>query len=132
LLPVGSFLFGMTSSPTRSNEGRFYYSSNASREWSVEYDQQSYIEVDPRVTHCWTKLTPLIWDRRIGGGDPRTEHFLDRSASHGVGSGVAIPLRDDSRARMIFSVHAAPSLIDEAARIAWAEALGDIMLLAVH
>ncbi len=33
---------------------------------------------------------------------------------------------------MIFSVHAAPRLIDDATQIAWAETLGDIMLLAVH
>lgn len=127
-----SFLFGMTTSPTRRNEGRFYYSTDAPREWIAEYDHESYIEIDPRVEHCWTHLTPLIWDRQIACGKPRLEHFLERASHHGVGSGVAIGFRGNSDSRIGFSVHSPSRDVSESVRRAWTGLLGDIALLAVH
>jgi hypothetical protein len=55
-------------------------------DWVAEYDRNSYIEIDPRVSYGWsTWPTPLIWDRRIAAGEPAVSCFS--SARREVWSG---------------------------------------------
>ena len=95
-----SFIYAMTTSESLNNGARFHCCSSAPRDWIAEYDQASYVEIDPRVTHSWTQLTPLMWDRTIGSGRSDVEVFLDRAALYGIGSGVCIPMRDEGHSRI--------------------------------
>jgi LuxR family quorum-sensing transcriptional regulator LasR len=127
-----SFVFGMTTAHRPDKDSQFYFCTSAPPQWAAEYDAESYIEIDPRIAHCWIKLVPLIWDAKIANGDPRIERFLDRAALHGIGSGACVTLRDDSHAKVMFSVNSPNRHISAEMRDAWSARLGDIMLLAVH
>lgn len=127
-----SFVFGMTTAQRPDRDSQFYFCTSAPPQWAAEYDSKSYIEIDPRIAHCWIKLVPLIWDVQIANGNPKIERFLDRAALHGIGSGACVTLRDDSHAKIIFSVNAPNRRLSAETRDAWSIRLGDIMLLAVH
>lgn len=127
-----SFVFGMTTAQRPDKDSQFYFCTSAPPQWAAEYDAQSYIEIDPRIAHCWVRLVPLIWDAQIANGDPKIEQFLDRAARHGIGSGACVTLRDDFHAKVMFSVNASSRHLSAATRSAWTSCLGDIMLLAVH
>ena len=97
-----SFVYGMSLAKTHRRDETFYVWGTVSREWLEEYDQRSYIEIDPRVHYGWEVLPPpLIWDQTIGQGDPKTKEFLARAAEYGIGSGVAVYLRDDNSKIMV-------------------------------
>jgi len=131
-LGFGSFILAVTTFPRLHNDGQFYFCTSVPLEWVAEYDRRSYIEIDPRTIHCWSKLTPLIWDRRIAGSDPRRMELFERAAFYGVGSGVCIGLRGDPHSHAMLGLNAPARDVDAACAASWAAALGDIMLLAVH
>ena len=90
-----SFLYAVGTSKNLHHDERFYLWTTVPAEWIAEYDKNSYIEVDPRVSYGWSMWpTPLIWDRRIAANNSGVEAFLIRAAKYGVGSGLAIYLRD--------------------------------------
>ncbi len=131
-LGFDTFVLGMTTAETLRSDSRFYYCTNATSERVAQYDQRSYVEIDPRIVHAWTKLAPFIWDRRIGRGDPRVEEFLDTAASWGVGSGICVPMRGDYNSHAFFAVNAPARDVTPAIASAWMAALGDLTVLAVH
>ncbi len=124
-----SFTYGLTTAAHLRNEERFYCWTTAPPAWIAEYDRESYIEIDPRILHGWTDLTPLIWDRRLARGNRRTEFFLDRAATYGIGSGVNVFLRDASRARIMVGLSSAERELTPARIEEIAQRLGDFQLL---
>lgn len=123
-----SFLFGMTTANSLRDDGKFYWSSSASPEWCAEYDQQSYIEIDPRVEYAWSNVTPKIWDRMIAGDNAVVQRFLDRAAFWGIGSGVCVPFRD-GYARIFMSLNSSRRDADVPK---WTSELGLYLLFTVH
>jgi len=90
-----TFVYGVATGRALKRDERYYFWSTAPNEWVAEYDQRSFVEVDPRITYAWTSLPPpLIWDQGIADGTPTVETFLERAAHHGIGSGVALYLHD--------------------------------------
>jgi len=83
------------------DDERVFVWTTAPPDWVREYDQQSYIEVDPRVKIGWELPLPFIWDGSIQTDDPRALHFLDRAAAAGVGSGLALYFINDAYAVMV-------------------------------
>jgi DNA-binding CsgD family transcriptional regulator len=132
--PLGfdTFFFGMATAATLTNDSRYYFCTNASLQRIAEYDQRSYIEVDPRVVHAWNSVIPFAWDRRVGMGNPKVEAFLEDAARWGVGSGICVPLRGELNSRSVFAVNTAKRDLDDETRQAWSKMLGDIVLLAMH
>lgn len=123
-----SFIYGLTTAPHLSSEERFYCWTTAPSAWVTEYDRKSYIEIDPRVHHGWTEVTPFIWDRQIARGNTKIERFLDRAAYYGIGSGVDVFLRDARRARIMVGLNS-PNRDLSPERIAEISTrLGDFML----
>ena len=131
-LGFDSFILAVTTFPRLRNEGRFYFCTSVPLQWVAEYDRRSYIEIDPRTIHCWNNLTPLIWDRRIAGSDPQRVKLFDEAARYGVGSGVCVGLRGDPHSHAMLGVNVAERDVNAARARMWTEAMGDIMLLAVH
>ena len=90
-----SFLYAVGTSKNLRQDERFYIWTTVPPDWVSEYDRNSYIEIDPRVSYGWSMWpTPLLWDRRIAAGNEKVKAFLARAAKFGVGSGLAIYLRD--------------------------------------
>jgi DNA-binding CsgD family transcriptional regulator len=126
----GSFMYGVGTGKTLHRDERYFVWSTVSAEWIAEYDQKSYVEIDPRVTHAWTTLPPpLVWDKNIANGDAKIEAFLERAAANGIGSGVAIYLHDyDSK--VLVALNQAQRVISEVRRAEITRVLGDAMQLA--
>lgn len=97
-----SFVYGMSLSKTHRRDEHFYVWGTVDKAWLAEYDQNSYIEIDPRVTYGWETLPPpLIWDASIANQNNAYLPFLNRAATYGIGSGVAVYLRDDTSKIMV-------------------------------
>jgi LuxR family transcriptional regulator, activator of conjugal transfer of Ti plasmids len=127
-----SYILAVTTFPILRNDGHFYFSTSVPLAWIVEYDRHSYIEIDPRTIHSWHNLTPLIWDRRIGAGDPKREELFDRAAGYGIGSGVCLGMRGDPHSHAMLGLIVAARDVSDAQARQWAGIKGDITLLAVH
>jgi len=90
-----TFLYAVGTSKELHRDERFFLWTSVPREWVAEYDAQSYIEIDPRVAHGWSLWPPpLVWDRQMGRKNPAVARFLDRAATFGIGSGLAIYFRE--------------------------------------
>jgi DNA-binding CsgD family transcriptional regulator len=124
-----SFVYGMSLSKTHRRDERFYVWATVADGWLREYDQNSYIEIDPRVCYGWDVLPPpLIWDASLANGNHRIEHFLERASRFGIGSGVAVYLRDD-RGKIMVALSSPRRLLDAQARADYCAALGNVMHL---
>ena len=103
----GSFLYAVGTSKDLHHDERFYIWTTVPPEWVAEYDRNSYIEIDPRVRYGWSMWpTPLIWDQRIAGNEPKVKAFLTRAAKYGVGSGLVTYLRDGGN-KIMFALNRA-------------------------
>jgi DNA-binding CsgD family transcriptional regulator len=60
------------------------------REWIVRYEERNYLDIDPRIAAGFGSPIPLLWDRRVLGGSPAADAFLDDAARFGLCSGVVI------------------------------------------
>jgi DNA-binding CsgD family transcriptional regulator len=126
-----TFMYGMSTSMRPDHESRMFVFTTAPVEWVIRYDQMAYIEVDPRILLLWDSTLPLIWDQRtVRGAGPRTEAFLDDALSHGIASGVCMPLGDEVGTRVIVALNSTIPEIDEPRRVAIIRNLGDIVLFA--
>ncbi len=87
------------------------YFTTLPREWVVRYDQQAYVECDPRVLYSFESALPA----RLGPGQrarqesAKTDAFLADAAAHGVASGVAFPVYAGYPARTLVSLSYARS-----------------------
>ena len=119
---------GTAYAPTR--ESRSYVWTNLPLAWVRRYDQNSYIEVDPRATDAILHTTPMLWDRHTFPSTRRQRAFFDDAAEYGVCSGVAVGLRDANQAMAGFYLSSARPRIDYAERARILEIEGNILLLA--
>jgi DNA-binding CsgD family transcriptional regulator len=129
-LGFDGFTYGIGTAPTPTRESRSYVWTNLPGEWIRRYDQNAYIEVDPRVTDAVLHMTPMPWDRHCFPGTRRLNAFFDDAAEFGVCSGLAVGLRDPSRGLAGFYLSSARIRIDDAERLRVLEIQGDVLLLA--
>lgn len=64
--------------------------SNYSTQWRDTYDTDKLVHVDPTVTHCVTRSTPLIWEPKIFASRQQQEMY-EKACSHGLRSGLTLP-----------------------------------------
>ncbi len=129
-LGFDGFLYATASYHLRpNNDERIYYFTTLPRDWVARYDQQAYVECDPRVLYSFESALPLVWDQvSERGKSPKTDAFLLDAAAHGVASGVAFPVYAGIPARTLVSVSSALPVIDDARRAHIAARLGDIVI----
>ena len=124
-----SFMYAMTTDPRPHHDSRSYVWTTLPREWIEEYDKNSYVEVDPRITLTWGRTTPLICDASTVGGDVKVRHFLDHAAKYGIRSGVAVAFSDPTHARFGVAFNSPMSPVDNLRKQAIVDCLGSLMVL---
>ena len=125
-----SFMYGVATGQTLHRDERFFTWTTAPRGWVAEYDQNSYVEIDPRASYAFTSLSPpLIWDKRIANGDPKAELFLSRAATYGIGSGLAVFMLD-YQSRVLVCLNQPERRLTEKRRKQISKCMGDAMQLA--
>lgn len=129
-LGFDGFMYATASYHLRpNNDERIYVFTTLPREWVARYDQQAYVECDPRVLYSFESALPLVWDQQSERGrSAKTDAFLADAAAHGVGSGVAFPVYAGVPARTLVALNFSAPIIDEARRARIAANLGDIVL----
>ena len=130
-LGFDGFLYATASYHLRpNNDERIHYFTTLPQEWVARYDQQAYVECDPRVLYSFESALPLVWDQvSERGKNPKTDAFLLDAAAHGVGSGVAFPVYAGYPARTLVSMSSSTHVIDDARRAQIAANLGNIVIL---
>jgi DNA-binding CsgD family transcriptional regulator len=129
-LDFDGFMYATASYHLRpNNDERIYVFTTLPTPWVMRYDQQAYVECDPRVLYSFESALPLVWDQvSERGKSARTDAFLLDAAAHGVGSGIAFPVYAGYPARTLVALNFAAPVIDEARRAHIAATLGDIVL----
>jgi len=98
-LGFSSFMYGFTTTTSPTRESQVYFFATAPREWSLHYERENYIEIDPRITIAVKNTAPVPWDqeRAIAMAAPkhraRVERFLKDASRYGIRSGVSWVLR---------------------------------------
>lgn len=69
--------------------------SNYSEVWRDKYDAEKFSRIDPVVSHCLCKSTPLIWSPSLFSGR-RQQEMYEEASSHGIRSGVSLPIHGAS------------------------------------
>lgn len=121
-----TMLYGRAKTKHRGGDERFYFWTTVPSAWVAEYDQNSYVEIDPRVAFAWDSPPPLIWDASLGDHDPKVAMFLRRSSSYGVGSGLALYFSEDEYSILV-SLNRPEARLTTAQRLEMEDMIGDAM-----
>jgi DNA-binding CsgD family transcriptional regulator len=126
-----SFMYAIANYHLRpDNQERMYVYTTLPMDWVSRYDQQAYVECDPRVQRTFECALPLVWDRTSEmGRSARTDAFLEDAAAHGVGSGVAFSVYTGFPARTLVALNSRKRIISKAQRTDITLHLGEIVLL---
>jgi LuxR family quorum-sensing transcriptional regulator LasR len=65
--------------------------SNYPTLWLNTYDERKYQNIDPTVTHCKTKSTPLVWTSEVFS-TPKQKEMYQAACGYGLRSGVTLPI----------------------------------------
>ena len=64
--------------------------SNYPARWRHIYDSTKLANIDPVVSHCITRSTPLIWKPEIFSGRSQQEMY-EEACGHGIRAGLTLP-----------------------------------------
>jgi LuxR family transcriptional regulator, quorum-sensing system regulator LasR len=128
-----SFMYGATAAPYPHQESKSYVFTTLPRAWVQRYDQQAYIEVDPRVKRASETSLPLLWDQASERGKGhRIDSFLVDAAAHGVGSGVAFGAHDLRTGVVLVALNSSNAAISVDRRAEILRDLGNILLFGLY
>jgi len=63
---------------------------NYPAEWVKEYMETGYASLDPVVAHCFSKHTPIVWDKNTGKGEKVVEEFFQKAHNAGLRYGMSV------------------------------------------
>ena len=128
-----TFMYATSLSPRRGQEALSYVFTTLPREWVARYDQQAYIEIDPRVVRTFESALPFVWDQDSERGrSAAVDAYLDDAAAHGVASGVSFVIYSPIGGHILVAFNSARPEIDELRRFEIARNLGDMLLLGIY
>ncbi len=131
-LGFDTFMYGISASPCPDHESKTFVFTTLPRAWVVRYDEQAYIEIDPRVKRAQESAVPLVWDQTTERGhSAQVDAFLADAAAHGVSSGVAFGVHDSRAGLVVVALNSAQAEVDELRRGMISRNLGDIVLLGI-
>lgn len=68
-----------------------FLQSNYSSAWRDKYDVEKFHHIDPIVSHCLNKSTPLIWSPELFAARCQKEMY-EEASSYGIKSGITLPI----------------------------------------
>jgi DNA-binding CsgD family transcriptional regulator len=128
-LGFDSFVYGIATAPRPNRDSRTYVWTSLPGEWLVAYEQNAYIEIDPRVAAGLDRASPFIWDAASIKGTKRVRRFLDHAARYGVCSGVVVAFSTPSGSRVGFGLNSALSPLPPERHAEITRHLGTLMIL---
>ena len=126
-----SFTYTGSARLPQDQESKLFEFTTLPAVWAYRYDQNAYIEVDPRVKAVLGRTIPVLWDQVIARArNPVVEEFLDDALSVGIASGVCIPLYDVDGTNSVVKFDSVEPVMKSQREIAIQHALGDIFIFA--
>ncbi|MDD1001135.1 autoinducer binding domain-containing protein [Pseudomonas sp. TNT2022 ID642] len=71
-------------SPNRELRLNALQINNYPKEWKAQYEQKSYIEIDPLIAHCNHSMMPIVWNESVFADTPQLWQGLQQ---HGLQHG---------------------------------------------
>lgn len=68
-----------------------FLQSNYDTQWRSKYDAENLGYVDPTVTHCVTRTTPLIWSPELFASH-RQKEMYEEACAYNLRSGITLPM----------------------------------------
>jgi len=95
MMGFDSFMCGFSSTPRPNRNAQLYVFTTLPREWAQVYDDEAYIEIDPRIQLVYDRSTMVVWNAEdFYGRSARLNRFLSDAARFGVRSGACFTLHD--------------------------------------
>jgi DNA-binding CsgD family transcriptional regulator len=128
-----SFMYGATAAPDPHQDSKSYVFTTLPPAWVARYDEQAYIEVDPRVKRALQSALPLVWDQASERGrSDRIDAFLADGVAHGVASGIAFGVHDVRAGIALIALNSSNPAINDARHSEILRDLGNILLLGIY
>lgn len=126
------FAYAITTVGHPNRDSRSFVWTTLPWDWVTEYDQNAYVEIDPRITLTWGRSAPLVWDSADMKGDSRLSAFFARAAHYGIRSGVTISFGDPAFARIGVAISSPISPVTVVRRKEIDSRLGDFMMFSAR
>lgn len=103
------FIYG-AQFPTSFIRPEYVIISGFPQEWWERYNAEGYMQVDPTVAHCATRVVPLPWDRIDPAATvsaapaPRVAQFMSEAWEHGLRNGASFPVHGGHGENAMFSL----------------------------
>lgn len=83
-------MFAIVPRPGMALEEAFLRSTYESG-WRAIYDEQGLVHVDPTVSHCLTRTTPLVWSPDVFANDAQKQMY-EEACGFGLRTGLTLPM----------------------------------------
>lgn len=120
------FLYGIRHVPPEGESCQFILSGYPV-EWMKRYHAEDYADIDPIIAHCHRYAIPLVW-REESFDTPKRRDFMEDARSHGLGSGLSVPIGTLANETALLSIANPESNVD--ARAYTAQGVGTVYVMA--
>lgn len=133
-----SFMYGLSTTVRPGRDSQVYFFATLPREWSMLYEQRSYVEVDPRIAVAQDQCGPAPWDRDIafritpGKQHALLEEFLSNGAKFGIRSGVAWGVRNPGNHGVIVGLNTSAESFGPKQRDRLSRNIGDVLAFGTY
>jgi DNA-binding CsgD family transcriptional regulator len=124
-----SFVYGISTASRPDRDSRSYVWTSLPSAWVQAYEENAYVEVDPRVRAVFDRASPFLWDAAAIAGPPRVRRFLAHAAEYGIRSGVVVAFNGLDQSRIGFGLNSSVSPVSPARRVEIEGQLGKLMIL---
>ncbi len=126
-LGFDSFLYAFSPSSRPDREAQIYAFTTLPREWARIYDENAFIEVDPRVQMTFDCMAMMIWSGDdFRGRNARLDRFLDDAARFGIRSGACFATHNAQNHSMMIAFNSSQPRLREAERAMVAGNVGEL------
>jgi DNA-binding CsgD family transcriptional regulator len=133
-----SFMYGFTTTTSPTRESQLYFFATAPREWSLHYEKENYIEIDPRITIAVKHTAPVPWDyataleKAAPKHRARVERFLNDASRYGIRSGVSWVLRTPEHDGVLIALNASERVFGPSEQARFSRNLGAIFTFGTY
>lgn len=127
-----TFFYAYTNSATPLHEAQLYVYSTCPREWFRIYDENHYIEIDPRFALAREGASAVVWDQSSERDqDPAVDAFLDACGQYGICSSIVSYFHREAQSSFMVALNSPRPVIDPLWRSMIARNVGDFQAFAL-
>lgn len=81
--------------PTSLVSPNYIFINGYPQEWRDHYVEQDYLRIDPTVSHCFSKTTPIYWEHIVNTAckeNKNVDKLFAEAGSLGLQNGISFPI----------------------------------------